>query len=259
MPPQRLRRGPTQQARERGETLRKTVTALRKHRDPKALVPGLHQEYRGVVCPEAELQIVHHLIVTSAGCRSCATPTRVGGAWPKCRPALRAMVHDATSTNLNATCPNFDLASQGLNKTMLTSKAFCCTIPGQRDDQLSHLEHWAENHCAQSAIFATTRGAPLLLGLKAEPRASAPCARTIRTCLRRMCIHVPLRGRWCTLITPRGVLALSDAAGGGRRGAGMEEPNSADERFALRWRGRDPRHGALLKCSHTLAPASWGR
>ena len=64
----------------------------------------------------------------------------------------------------------------------------------------------------------------MLVGLKDELRSSASFARTVRTALSRMSINAPLRGRWCTLITAREVLAVvSDGAtAGGRRGAGTE-------------------------------------
>ena len=64
----------------------------------------------------------------------------------------------------------------------------------------------------------------MLVGLKDELRSSASFARTVRTALSRMSINAPLRGRWCTLITAREVLAVvSDGAtAGGRRGAGTD-------------------------------------
>ncbi len=108
--------------------------------------------------------------------------------------------------------------------TMQVSKAFRCTIPGLRDDQAGNLRRWAELHCAQSAVFRDDRGSVVLVGLKDELRSSASFARTVRTALRRMAINAPLRGRWCTLITAREVLAVvSDGATTvGRRGAGMD-------------------------------------
>ncbi len=64
----------------------------------------------------------------------------------------------------------------------------------------------------------------MLIGLRDELRTNASFARTVRTALRRMAINAPLRGRWCTLITAREVLAVvSDGATAvGRRGAGMD-------------------------------------
>ncbi len=108
---------------------------------------------------------------------------------------------------------------------MQVSKAFRCTIPGLRDDQASNIRRWAELHCAQSAVLQNDQGGlVVLVGLKDELRTSASFARTVRTALRRMAINAPLRGRWCTLITAREVLAVvSDGATAvGRRGAGMD-------------------------------------
>ena len=93
---------------------------------------------------------------------------------------------------------------------MQVSKAFRCTIPGLRDDQASNLGNWAERHCAQSAVFWNEQGSVVLVALKDELRTSASFARTVRTALRRIAISVPLRGRWCTLVTAREVLAQSD-------------------------------------------------
>ena len=86
---------------------------------------------------------------------------------------------------------------------MQTSKAFRCTLPMLHDDQLTNLRRWAELHCAQSIVFRDDRGNAVFVGLKANLRTCASFSRTVRTALRRLCIDVPLRGRWCTLITPR--------------------------------------------------------
>ena len=91
---------------------------------------------------------------------------------------------------------------------MHTSKAFRCALPTLRDDQVKNLACWAVLHCAQSSIFRGERGSVVLLGLKDEFRTSASFARTIRTALQRLCIDVPLRGRWCSLISPREALSI---------------------------------------------------
>ena len=58
----------------------------------------------------------------------------------------------------------------------------------------------------------------MFLGVKDEFRTAANFTRTIRTALRRLCICVPLRGRWCTLITPGEAIAIC-ANDGAARGA----------------------------------------
>ena len=85
---------------------------------------------------------------------------------------------------------------------MRTSKAFRCTLPMLRDDQLANLRRWAELHCAQSIVFRAGR-CFVFVGLKAQFRTSAGFARTVRTALRRLCIDVPLRGLWYSLIASR--------------------------------------------------------
>ena len=106
---------------------------------------------------------------------------------------------------------------------MLTSKAFRCTLPMLRDDQLTNLRRWAELHCAQSIVFRDDRGSAVFVGLKAQFRTSASFARSIRTALRRLCIDVPLRGRWCSLISPREALSIC-ASDIGRRDAARDMP-----------------------------------
>ena len=91
---------------------------------------------------------------------------------------------------------------------MLTSKAFRCTFPVIRDDQLNNLRRWADLHCAQSIVFRDDRGSAVFVGLKAQLRTCASFSRTVRTALRRLCIDVALRGRCCTLITPREALTI---------------------------------------------------
>ena len=101
---------------------------------------------------------------------------------------------------------------------MVTSKAFRCTLPMLRDDQIINLRRWADLHCAQSIVFRADHGSVVFCGLKDEFRTSASFARTIRTALRRLCIDVPLRGRWCTLITPGEAIGIC-ANDGAARGA----------------------------------------
>ena len=111
---------------------------------------------------------------------------------------------------------------------MHTSKAFRCTLPGGlRDDQVSNIRHWAYLHCAQSGIFRD-HGVVVLVAVKDEFRTAASFGRTIRTALRRLCVDVPLRGHWCTLITPREALSIcaSDFAS---RGAALPPAGDAVE------------------------------
>ena len=110
---------------------------------------------------------------------------------------------------------------------MLTSKAFRCTLPMLRDDQIINLRRLADLHCAQSIVFRDDRGSAVFVGLKAELRAGANFSRTVCTALRRLCINVPLRGRWCVLITPREALSVcaSDCAS---RGAALPSACGAD-------------------------------
>ena len=113
---------------------------------------------------------------------------------------------------------------------MNTSKAFRCALPTLRDHEVTHLSKWAVLHCSQSSIFRGEHGSVVLVGLKDEFRTSASFARTVRTALRRLCIDVPLRGRWCTLITQAEALSIfaSGAAPGGAVDAGARPA----ERFA---------------------------
>ena len=108
---------------------------------------------------------------------------------------------------------------------MHTSKAFRCTLPLLRDDQIINLRRWADLQCAQSIVFRDDRGSAVFVGLKAELRTCASFSRTVRTALRRLCIDVPLRGRWCTLITPHEALSIC-ASDIGRRGATRDTPAS---------------------------------
>ena len=91
---------------------------------------------------------------------------------------------------------------------MNTAKAFRATLPEIRDHQLQLLQSWSEQHCALSSLFRDERGRTIFLGLVAVPRSSASFARTLRCVLRRLCIDVPLRGRWLQLATAREVLAV---------------------------------------------------
>ena len=110
---------------------------------------------------------------------------------------------------------------------MHTSKAFRCTLPGGlRDDQVSNIRQWAYLRCAQSGIFREDRGSVILVGLKDQLRTSASFARTIRTALRRLCVDVPLRGRWCTLITPSEAISIC-ASDGAARGAALPPAGDA--------------------------------
>ena len=106
---------------------------------------------------------------------------------------------------------------------MHTSKAFRCALPTLRDHEVTHLSKWAVLHCSQSSIFRGEHGSVVLVGLKDEFRTSASFARTVRTALRRLCIDVPLRGRWCTLMTAREALSIC-ATDIGRRDAARETP-----------------------------------
>ena len=114
---------------------------------------------------------------------------------------------------------------------MLTSKAFRCTLRMLRDDQIINLRRWADLHCAQSIVFHDDRGSAVFVGLQAQLRICTSFSRTVRTALRRLCIDVPLRGRWCTLITPREALTIcaSDFAS---RDAALPPAGDARERSA---------------------------
>ena len=92
-----------------------------------------------------------------------------------------------------------------------------------REDQVANLRRWADLHCAQSIVFRDDRGGAVFVGLKAELRTCASFSRTVRTALRRLCIDVPLRGRWCVLITPREALSIC-ASDIGRRDAARDAP-----------------------------------
>ena len=105
---------------------------------------------------------------------------------------------------------------------MHTSKAFRCTLPMLRDDQLTNLRRWAELHCAQSIVVRDDRGNAVFVG-----RTCASFSRTIRTTLRRLCIDVRLRGRWCVLITPREALSVC-ASECAFRGAALPSARGAD-------------------------------
>ena len=63
---------------------------------------------------------------------------------------------------------------------MHTSKAFRCTLPGVRDDQVTTLRRWADLHCAQSIAFRGDRGSAVFVGLKAELRTCASFSRPVR-------------------------------------------------------------------------------
>ena len=71
---------------------------------------------------------------------------------------------------------------------------------------------------AVAPLLPNIFGVVVLVGVKDEFRTAASFGRTIRTALRRLCIDVPLRGRWCTLITPGEAIAIC-ANDGAARGA----------------------------------------
>ena len=106
---------------------------------------------------------------------------------------------------------------------MPTSKAFRCTLPMLREDQLTNLRRWADLHCARSIVFRDGRFSVVFVGLKDQFRTSASFARSIRTALRVLCIDAPLRGRWCSLISPREALSIC-ASDIGRRDAARDMP-----------------------------------
>ena len=106
---------------------------------------------------------------------------------------------------------------------MHTSKAFRCTFPMLRNDQVANLRRWAELHCAQSTVFRDDRGSAVFVGLKDEFRTCASFARAVRAALRRLCIDVPLRGRWCSIITAREALSIC-ATDRGQRDAARDTP-----------------------------------
>ena len=70
---------------------------------------------------------------------------------------------------------------------MQTSKAFRCTLPMLREDQVANLRRWADLHCAQSIVFRDDRGSAVFVGLRAlAPASRAPfvllCAASASTC-----------------------------------------------------------------------------
>ena len=137
---------------------------------------------------------------------------------------------------------------------MQTSKAFRCTLPMLREDQVANLRRWADLHCAQSIVFRDDRGSAVFVGLKAELRTCASFSRTVRTALRRLCIDVPLRGRWCTLITPREALTIcaSDFAS---RGAALPPAATLARDSALPRRMQTTVMSASLRSAVEHAPA----
>ena len=81
---------------------------------------------------------------------------------------------------------------------MQTSKAFRCTLPMLREDQVANLRRWADLHCAQSIVFRNDRGSAVFVGLRAELRTCASFSRTVRTLCAAagalVCAHHSLRG-----------------------------------------------------------------
>ena len=133
--------------------------------------------------------------------------------------ASAALAHDSMSCNIDSMSCDIDTRSPVKNVeglSMLTSKAFRCTLPMLRDDQVTILRRWADHHCAQSIVFRDDRGSVVFVGLKDEFRVCASFGRTIRTALLRLCIKVPLRGRWCSLITAREALSICANASASR-------------------------------------------
>ena len=106
---------------------------------------------------------------------------------------------------------------------MPTSKEFRATLPMLRQDQVTNLRRWADLHCAQSIVFRDGRFSVVFVGLKDQLRTSASFARSIRTALQRLCIDVPLRGRWCSLISAREALSVC-ATDCGQSGAARDTP-----------------------------------
>ena len=96
--------------------------------------------------------------------------------------------YDIESPGIDNMSCHFDIMSPCKTSTMQTSKAFRCTLPMLRDDQLTNLRRWAELHCAQSIVFRDDRGNAVFVGLKANLRTCASFSRTVRTALRRLCI-----------------------------------------------------------------------
>ena len=74
---------------------------------------------------------------------------------------------------------------------------------------------------SKSIVFRDDRGSVVFCGLKDEFRTSASFARTVR-------IDVPLRGRWCSLITAREALSVC-ATDCGQSGAARDNPATVDD------------------------------
>ena len=143
--------------------------------------------------------------------------------------------YDIESPGIDNMSCHFDIMSPCKTSTMQTSKAFRCTLPMLRDDQLTNLRRRAELHCAQSIFFRADHGSVVFCGLKDEFRTSASFARTIRTALQRLCIDLPLRGRWCSLITSREALnicAIESASRGESAFRGADVGAQPAERLA---------------------------
>ena len=68
--------------------------------------------------------------------------------------------YDIESPGIDNMSCHFDIMSPRETLTMQTSKAFRCTLPMLRDDQLTNLRRWAELHCAQSIVSVTTVATP---------------------------------------------------------------------------------------------------
>ena len=131
---------------------------------------------------------------------------------------------DMVSRGCDIMSCNVDMMRPVKKSGMLTSKAFRCSLPSNlRGDQVCNIRDWAYLHCAQSSIFRDDRGVVVLVGVKDSFRTAASYGRTIRTALRRLCIDVRLRGRWCTLITPREAMSVC-ATDTGQHDAARDTP-----------------------------------
>ena len=86
--------------------------------------------------------------------------------------------YDIESPGIDNMSCHFDIMSPCKTSTMQTSKAFRCTLPMLRDDQLINLRRWAELHCAQSIVFRDDRGSAVFVGLQAQLR-TAPASRAL--------------------------------------------------------------------------------
>ena len=136
--------------------------------------------------------------------------------------------YDIESPGIDNMSCHFDIMSPCKTSTMQTSKAFRCTLPMLRDDQLTNLRRWAELHCAQSIVFRDDRGSAVFVGLKAELRTCASFSRTVRTALRRLCIDAA-GALACSLLTPREALSICASDSGQRDAADTPAASRIDD------------------------------